>query len=774
MSAQSPLQNSPPALGSPVVACRAWPWTVSARVRSGAISTTHLVSQASGSPDIDSVLEPFDILTPVAGAVRWRAASRTSLRELVARWPAVGWPDLPLVGAIAVPIDVLPHQLLPALAVAKGRATRMLLADPVGMGKTIEAGLVVRELQSRGAASRVLILTPATLRDQWRDEFHVRLAIRSSVVDRVAFEQRRRSMPPGITVFRPPGCHVMSLDLARQPDVLALLTGVTWDVLIVDEAHLAAGDTARAAATAEIAAHARVVLLLTATPHSGDPGAFRRLCSLGRLEGEPPIALIRSSAAATRRPPAVRREIAVPPTAAERVARLRLTACLRLLEDEGSAAARLVAVVLRKRALSSMSALAASLRHRLEWLDRQPGVASQRTLPFIDGELDDDDAAQPAVLREAPQCGLGEVAALARALEAATEAARDPGKLRMLSRLLARTRDRVIVFTEYRDTLDAVAAALSAMTTVASLHGGLDRHARTAALRRFTDGEARVLLATDVAAEGLNLQHACRLVVHFELPWSPARLAQRDGRVDRFGQSRRVHLWRLIGDRRHEARVLAALAGRVARMAAAGLDVAGLATPVHGDPVWTDCAPVDIDDSDVMEAAHAVMLVRRTLGLSARSRGGRTRGSVPWRRLRHRPDGLSRGVVVGLLVQRAGVGVRPIVRFVHVALSHWPEGHPSAWLPAVVTAAADRLPRTDTALSGALGARESRLAMRADLDQRRHRQRWQASLFEQRAAAVVAARREASAATLDEHRRRLAELDLAPPAATPVIALLVT
>jgi superfamily II DNA or RNA helicase len=746
---------------------------VSARVRAGAITATHVVSRAAGSPDIECVLEPFDIVTPVGVAVRWRGASSGALRELVARWPGVGWPEMPLVSAVDAPIDVLPHQLVPALAVATGRATRVLLADPVGMGKTIEAGLVVRELQSRGAASRVLILTPATLREQWRDELQARLAIGSSVVDRVGFEERRRSLPPGIAVFLPPGCHLMSLDLARQPDVLASLSAVTWDVLVVDEAHLVAGDTARAAATGEIAARSRVVLLLTATPHSGDPGAFRRLCSLGRLEGEPPITLVRSSSRRLNRPAAIRREIAVPPTAAERTARQRLTACLRMLDDEGSAAARLVAVVLRKRALSSMAALAASLRHRLEWLDRQPGALDQPSLPFNDGEIDDDDATHPSVLREAPACGMGEGAALARALDAATEAARDPGKLRILSRLLRRTHDRVIVFTEYRDTLHAIAAALSGTTTVASLHGGLDRHARSAAIRRFADGEARVLLATDVAAEGLNLQHACRLVIHFELPWSPARLMQRDGRVDRFGQLRRVHLWRLVGDRRHEARVLAALAGRVARMASAGLDLTGLAPPPDVDFVWADCAPVEVDDVEAAQAADAVMLVRRMVEMSAGRRGGRVRAGVPWRRLRHRPEHVSRGVIIGLLVQRSAVGARPAVRFLHVALRRFPDGHPSTWLPAIVAAAAGRLSVPDPALADALRARESRLSARADLEHRLHRQRWQASLFEQRAASIVAARREASAAALDEHRRRLAELDLAPTAATPVIALLV-
>ena len=84
---------------------------------------------------------------------------------------------------------------------------------------------------------------------------------------------------------------------------------------------------------------------------------------------------------------------------------------------------------------------------------------------------------------------------------------------------------------------------------------------RAAALAQFASGHARVLLATDVAAEGVNLQEACRLVVHVELPWSPARLEQRNGRIDRLGQRRRVHVWRLLGDPRHESRIVDALAG---------------------------------------------------------------------------------------------------------------------------------------------------------------------------------------------------------------------
>jgi superfamily II DNA or RNA helicase len=747
---------------------------VTGRVRHGTVTTVHVVSRDAAAPDIETFLEPFDVVTPAARSARWRTAGHGTVREHVLRWPAVAWPELPLVSPVEAPIAVLPHQLLPALAVMTGRATRLLLADAVGMGKTIEAGLVIRELTTRGAAGRVLVLTPASLRDQWHDELRTRLAIDATVVDRAVLEQRRRDVPPGMAVFRPPGCHVMSIDLARQPDVLAALAAVAWDVAVVDEAHQVAGDTARAAAMAEITARARVVLLLTATPHSGDAAAFRRLCALGRLEGEPPVTIVRASPSRIDRLPAVRREIAAKALPEERAARRRLMAYLRLLDDKASPSARLVGVVLRKRALSSAAALAASLRHRLAWLERRPDMPDQPRLPFVSGEHDDADAAQPVVLREAPSCGDEERAVLASAVDAANRAVGQAGKMRVLSRLLRRTRERAIVFTEYRDTLDAIVSGLSGMATAASLHGGLDRHARTDALRRFAAGEARVLVATDVAAEGLNLQHTCRLVIHFELPWTPSRLAQRDGRVDRFGQARRVHVWRLIGDRRHEARVIAALADRVGRIAAAGIDVAELGptrSPV--EPLPMECAPLDLGDAEAEEASRAVALVRRLLDGAARRPRGRTRDGVLWVRLRHKPPRLPRGVVLGLLYQRSGPGSRSTMRFVHIGLRKWPDGPPSIWLPWIAAIAAGRVGGPGTALADALKMRELSLAHRAEYEDRRAHQRWQASLFERRAASAVSARREASAASLDEHRRRLAELELPTLPAAPVIALLV-
>jgi hypothetical protein len=162
---------------------------------------------------------------------------------------------------------------------------------------------------------------------------------------------------------------------------------------------------------------------------------------------------------------------------------------------------------------------------------------------------------------------------LSAILALAQQAAGQESKIRAIRRLLLRTRERAIVFTEYRDTLETLAAALAEFPCVV-LHGALSAGERREVLQRFSSGPARVLLATDAAGEGLNLHHRCRLVVNLELPWTPLRLEQRAGRVDRIGQSRRVHQVLLVARGTAEHTVVAAYLRR--RLARADQALAGL------------------------------------------------------------------------------------------------------------------------------------------------------------------------------------------------------
>ncbi len=786
MQGQPVLQNPPPGGRAAQAMARGWVWTrLGWTAGDAGVRRVRLARSHSDAPDLDTLLEPFDHIRDLDVPRRARHVSRGWLQAWVASWPTLAWPALPMAAPVDLPVAVLAHQLSPTLAMVRGLSARLLLADPVGQGKTIEAGLLLRELAARGAADRVLVITPLTLRDQWRAELHARCGLAAEAIDRVALRVRERHAPPDIGPFQPPGLTLLSIDLAKQPDVLARLVRVCWDVLVIDEAHGVSGDSARAAAAAALGARARLVLLLTATPHAGDTAAFNRLCAIGRLGASAPLVAFRRQPVRDARQLPRHRDVSARRSAAERVLASALGAYVRQLDRTREPAARLIAMVLRKRGLSSPAALAASLRHRMEWLACHDQPVEQPSLPFDDEDVDAGDDRQPAVMRERGLTDVrAETALLAAAHTAAEHAARQWTKLGALRRLLRRTRERMLVFTEYRDTLTALSAALAAETSVATLHGGLTAGARASALAQFTAGQARVLVATDVAAEGLNLQHACRLVVHVELPWSPARLEQRNGRVDRLGQPRRVHVWRLLGDLRHESRVLAGLSARVARMRADGIDLAAWGIPARPEPLdppdlgtgaWQHAAA---DDSQ--EVAEQLARIRRVLAICARrpSPGpAAIRAGLPWVRARRWPGGLPRGVTVVCLLPASARGSRPVLLPVHVALTGRPPGSPSRWLAHMARSAVEALaghapsqPLTDT-----LRARERALLDNALEQQARAAVRWQGSLFERRTAHIVAAAHAGTSRRIEEHQQRLTELGAThdAPAAVAVLVLLV-
>jgi len=190
-------------------------------------------------------------------------------------------------------------------------------------------------------------------------------------------------------------------------------------------------------------------------------------------------------------------------------------------------------------------------------------------------DLDDDRSDEPA-LPAAPAFERvdEERALLRRIIDAASHVFNGEPKMRVLERIVRRVREPLIVFTEYRDTLDAIRAAIEAHRTVTTLHGGQTPQERRQSLGDFTSGAADVMIATDAGSEGLNLQSNCRLVVNLELPWNPIRLEQRIGRVDRIGQSRTVHAINLLADGTAERTVLASLLRRLDRIRISEIDIA--------------------------------------------------------------------------------------------------------------------------------------------------------------------------------------------------------
>jgi superfamily II DNA or RNA helicase len=555
-----------------LVSCRSRLWRV-INAHPGTDCVVVRLSPENGGGRAVSLITPFDRLQRVPTRARPRKAHRRSVARAIAATllDAHPWASVPT--ALEANIRILPFQLEPALALLRGDCTRMLLADDVGLGKTIQAGLVVSELIARHEAERVLIVTPAGLREQWQRELQDRFGLPVTWVDAASLAQAGRALPPWIDSWSVPGVSLVSVDLVKRPEVLGQLANVLWDLLIVDEAHHAGQPSERRDAVCAIAGRARYLVMLTATPHGGDSGAFERLREIGQTYGEAaPVRVFRRDRIAAGLPDVGRRArcIRVRLTNDERLVQSLLDRYTRRVwrEAGSGSAARLAMIVLRKRALSSLWSLARSLERRLAALGEPAGIDTQLSLAFddTDGESIPDDH---EALEAMGTPGLADMPAerqLLEALRVRAQAAHGSGaceaKLRMLQRALTRSSEPVIIFTEYRDTLQHIARHLHPAARVVCLHGGLLPAAREAAIDAFARGSARVLLATDAAGEGLNLQARCRWVIHFELPWSATRLAQRAGRVDRIGQPRAVHVWSLVAAETDEERVLERLGAR--------------------------------------------------------------------------------------------------------------------------------------------------------------------------------------------------------------------
>ena len=232
----------------------------------------------------------------------------------------------------------------------------------------------------------------------------------------------------------------------------------------------------------------------------------------------------------------------------------------------GANDARLAVTALLKRAQSGVEPLRHSLELRLARLGQTPDPTGRQLVLPLDGETDGADDLSIGVLAAPGLANVDDERLVLRHLIAAARlAAPGDSKTRALCRLLRRVQEPAIVFTEYRDALEALDAAFPAEVSRVLLHGGLDRAARREAIACFTSGAARVLLATNAAGEGLNLQERCRVVINLELPWNPMRLEQRIGRVDRIGQQRTVHAINLVGKGTPECTLVARLMNRPTR-----------------------------------------------------------------------------------------------------------------------------------------------------------------------------------------------------------------
>ena len=509
-----------------------------------------------------------------------------------------------LIAPIESPVIPLPHQIRTLGRVMSGDQLRFLLADEVGLGKTVEAGLVMRELKLRGLARRILVVVPKGLTMQWvaemqlhfNEPFHLLIpshAIQPPDATQNLWRQYDQVVCPMDSVKPVEGRRGWSAErlAAYNRTRFDDLISAGWDLIIVDEAHRLGGSTdqvARYQLGQGLADATPYLLLLSATPHQGKTDAFRRLMSLLDADAFPDEGSIQRERV---KPFVVRTEKREAIDAVgqplfqprhtklwrvewntSRPAQRQLYEMVSDYVREGyNQALRekkgyigFLLILMQRLVTSSTRAIRTTLERRLDVL-RQPGeepplltIFNMDTWVDMDGE-DQRDAATSSPLQALAneQAEVERLLALAARAEEAGPDAKAQALLEWVYRLQRETGDpelKVLIFTEFVPTQEMLAEFLTARGfSVSTLNGTMDLAGRQAAQVAFA-GSARFLISTDAGGEGLNLQF-CYVVINYDIPWNPMRLEQRIGRVDRIGQTQPVRAVNLLLADTVEARV---------------------------------------------------------------------------------------------------------------------------------------------------------------------------------------------------------------------------
>ena len=528
----------------------------------------------------------------------------------------------PCFGLSVSRVDPLPHQLEAIYDhLLKLPSVRFLLADDAGAGKTIMAGLLIRELKLRGLVERVLVVCPANLTFQWQREL-------SEKFDEtfLVFKGGDLHDQFGLNRWIEQRQVITSLDLAKRSDVLPGLRQAHWDLVIVDEAHrMSARDETHKSQRYRLGEILRDsadnVLLLTATPHKGDPHNFTLFLQLLDRDAYADVKSIREAMERRRAPFYLRRTKeamcyfperqpdggwAAKPVFTKRITRTAgftmdgaefelYQAVTRFVKRQSARAAardddpraRAVGFLMslyQRRLASSAYAMRRSLENRArrleEGLQRAREVARTAPLDLPEPEeLEEmEDAERERLERVLEAVTLAgnaeqvreEVAELRQLAEAAkavedSESQAKPGRLRDIMQdqgFFDRPDQRLLIFTEFRDTLDYLTDRLRAWgCKVGCIHGGMkggsrdEPGSRVHAEQQFRDGEVQVLVATEAAGEGINLQ-CCHILFNYDIPWNPNRLEQRMGRIHRYGQRSDCLIFNFVAANTIEGRVL--------------------------------------------------------------------------------------------------------------------------------------------------------------------------------------------------------------------------
>lgn len=467
------------------------------------------------------------------------------------------------------------YQLVPLLMALRLTTVRLLIADDVGIGKTIEAGLIARELMDRGEIARLAVLCPPHLVEQWQSELETRFNLQAVALTSASAARIERDIPHGVSLFDHYPVVVVSLDYIKSERHREHFLAIAPECVIVDEAHTCASSGAGKQLRFELLQRLvkddeRHLILLTATPHSGDEAAFYNLLSLldprfvalqNRTSTSDPLRQELARHFVQRR----RKDIAEWqaetgdgrgfPRRMKTEVTYQLSGdwgaffdsvqdyCRELaetIEQQGEGRGRLIwyaTLALLRCVASSPAAAVKALTTRLEGsLETDELLTDERLHDGQVDDLDSNDLEPPAQLED-----VNRLHGLIQEAERLSGKVGDPKLTALIQHIETLVKDgyHPVVFCRYIATAHYVAEHLRKAfpkATIESITGEYTPEERRERVEAMEEGETRILVATDCLSEGINLQHLFTAVVHYDLAWNPTRHEQREGRVDRFGQ----------------------------------------------------------------------------------------------------------------------------------------------------------------------------------------------------------------------------------------------
>jgi superfamily II DNA or RNA helicase len=423
--------------------------------------------------------------------------------------------------------------------------TRILLADAVGLGKTLEIGMILAELVRRGRGERILIVTPRHVLEQMQGEMWSRFAIPFVRLDTLGIQRVRQKLPATRNPFSYFKRVIISIDTLKSKQYLDHLRRQTWDAVVIDESHnVTNSETLNNQLARVLAPNTDALILASATPHNGKPESFAELIRLleptavrpdgtviedevrrlviRRHRHSPEVASVVGADWAERKEP--QNWLVSASDAENEVARELDTAWLHPVAGTSpysGAAATLFPWTLAKAFLSSPAALLESIKERIGRMGKHPTAAQEREIEAL--------LRLEALARKADDTSSGKYA---RLLSYLREIGIGPGRPM-----------RVVIFAERVRTLKWLQAHLQADLKMDSkqaviLHGGLTDVEQQTVVDNFKQASSpiRVLITGDLASEGVNLHAQCHELIHFDIPWSLIRIEQRNGRIDRYEQ----------------------------------------------------------------------------------------------------------------------------------------------------------------------------------------------------------------------------------------------